>query len=162
LGGVAILGLSSAAFAADLIIDEPASVPVVASSHDWSGFYVGGHLGYGAGVLNFDTDLGGIPDDEEDISGFLGGVPLGYNFDLGGVVVGVQTDISASGIASDEDGGDADDTIDWLGSTTARIGVPVVALLPYAKVGIAYGSGTGVNNDLDDTETHVGWTAGVG
>lgn len=163
LGGAAVLALSSASFAADLIIDAPTAVPVVASSsHDWSGFYVGGHLGYGTGVLNLDADVPGIPEDEEDISGFLGGVQLGYNFDLGGVIVGVQTDISASGIASDEDEGGADDTIDWLGSTTARIGVPVDALLPYAKVGIAYGAGTGVNNDVEDSHTHVGWTAGVG
>jgi outer membrane autotransporter protein len=74
----------------------------------------------------------------------------------------VQTDLSLSGIASDEDGDGANDTIDWLGSTTARVGFVNDAFVPYLKGGIAYAGGTGHAADEEDSQTQVGWTVGAG
>src|SRR5690606_25749977 len=59
-----------------------------------------------------------------------------------------------------------DDTIDWLGATNLRIGYAFDHVLLYAKGGIAYGEGTGhLGNppaEAEDSNTHIGWTAGAG
>jgi len=164
LGGAAVIGLSSGAFAADLVVEAPMAEPMVAlSTTDWSGFYVGVHGGYGAGVLNLSAPGFIDPDDEdEDVNGFFGGIQLGYNFQSDALLLGVQTDLSLSGISSDEDGGGDDDTIDWLGSTTARIGFVADSFVPYLKGGIAYAGGTGHADVEEDSQTHVGWTVGAG
>lgn len=166
LGGAAVLGLSSAAFAADLVIEEPAAA-IVAPTYDWSGVYVGGHLGYAAGQIDLDVlGVGNAVDDSVEVDGWVGGVQLGYNWQFDRVVVGVQTDVSFTGIESEEAEGGVPDTIDWLGSTTARLGIALDNLLPYVKAGVAYAGGTGNQGDPPDNEaveaTFLGWTAGVG
>jgi outer membrane immunogenic protein len=156
LAGTSLLALMGTAQAADLLISEPADLPVVVdAAHDWSGFYAGAHVGYGAGTLTIpDFDF------EEDVDGYFGGVQLGYNVQLDNIVLGVQTDISLADISNpDETPGDS---IDWFGSTTIRAGVAVDSFLPYLKAGVAYGAGTGTNDSITDTQTFVGWTAGIG
>ena len=164
LSGVAVLGLSGAALAADLIVYEPEAAPVVAlSTTDWSGFYVGVHGGYGVGVLNLSAPGFIDPDDEEeDVEGYFGGIQLGYNFQSDALLLGIQTDLSLSGIASDETGDGEDDTIDWLGSTTGRVGFVADSFVPYLKGGIAYAGGTGWADVESDSQTHIGWTVGAG
>lgn len=156
LGGVAVLGLSSAAFAADLIVESPVAPTVLSSGTDWSGFYAGLNVGYGAGTL----EVTNLPIDEEDVNGFFGGAQIGYNFQSGNLVFGIQSDIALSGILNDDE--DPSDSIDWFGSTTGRVGVALDTVLPYVKAGVAYAAGTGHDGGNDDTQTSVGWTAGVG
>lgn len=65
---------------------EPASVfeaPVAFASPNWTGFYAGGQLGY----ADVDTNIGGV--DGDDI---LGGIVVGYDYDLGDWVVGAGLD----------------------------------------------------------------------
>lgn len=165
LGGVAFLGLSSAAFAADLIIDEPAPATVLSSGTDWSGFYAGAHVGYGVGTLHLDPEIAldiDADDVDEDVSGWLVGGQIGYNFQADSLLFGIQSDLAWSGIAYDEDGDGENDTIDWLGSTTGRIGFVAGSVVPYLKGGIAYGGGTGHLGDEEDSQTHIGWTVGAG
>jgi outer membrane autotransporter protein len=164
--GVAVAAASSVAQAADLIVDEPAVI-AAASSVDWSGFYAGVNVGYGAGTIDLDVlGVGNAIDDSEDISGWLAGAQIGYNFQMDQVVLGVQTDLSLAGIESEEAEGGVNDTINWLGSTTARLGVALDGVLPYVKAGVAYGSGTGNQGDPPANEavdaTFVGWTVGAG
>lgn len=164
LASVAVIATMGAAQAADLIVDEPAAISA-AAAYDWSGFYAGVNLGYGAGQIDLAAGPGNAIVSSEDIAGWLAGVQLGYNLQMDQVVVGVQTDLSLSGIESDEDAG-PNDTIDWLGSTTARLGIALEGVLPYVKAGVAYGAGTGNQGDPPDNEavdaTFVGWTAGAG
>ncbi len=156
LAGVATLAVGSTAFAADLIIDEPAAPIIDIPSSDWTGFYVGVHGGYGAGVMDLSAPGLIDPDDEEqDVDGFFGGIQAGYNWQMDSLLFGIQTDISLSGIASDEDGGGENDTIDWLGSTTGRIGFVNDAFVPYLKAGIAYAGGTGDAAGETDSQTHL-------
>ena len=131
-------------------------------SADWSGFYVGGHVGYGVGVMNLSAPFIDADDEEQDVEGYLAGIQLGYNMQMDAVLFGLQTDLSVSTIASDEDGGGEDDTIDWLGSTTARIGIVADSLVPYLKGGVAYASGTGHAADDSDSKVQFGWTVGAG
>ncbi len=71
----------------------PVATPVVAPSADWSGFYVGGQLGYG--------DVGGVVDGND----FTTGLIAGYRADLGQFVAGIEgnydwTDIALNGGAA--------------------------------------------------------------
>ena len=85
--------------AADVPIKTPAAMPY----SDWSGFYVGGHAGYGwAGNLDFTISdpNGSIPYAPAQITargnnGAIGGVQLGYNRQLNSrLVLGVEADWS--------------------------------------------------------------------
>lgn len=160
LAAAAVAGFSSAAISADLIVQDPIAMAV--PSADWSGFYVGGHVGYGAGVMNLSAPFIDADDEAQDVAGYLGGLQLGYNMQMDSVLFGLQTDLSLSGIASDEDGGGEDDTIDWLGSTTARVGIVADSFVPYLKGGVAYGGGTGDAAGESISKTQFGWTVGAG
>lgn len=169
LGGVAFLGLSSAAFAADLIIEEPVASAVLSSGADWSGFYVGAFAGYGAGTITLDAADGTVPPPDvfpidEDVEGWLGGAQIGFNLQDGSLVYGLGADIAYSGIEATEAGGGEGDSLNWLATFTGRVGVALDSVLLYGKAGLAVGEGSGFNGPLDDeaTATHVGWVAGVG
>lgn len=162
LGAVAAIGLNGTALAADLFVQQPAPYIAPSAAYDWTGFYVGVHGGYGAGVMNLSADFISDDDQAQDVDGFFGGIQLGYNVQLDSILLGVQTDLSLSGISSNEDGGGDDDTVDWLGSTTARIGFVADSFVPYLKAGFAYGGGTGDAAGEKDSQTHIGWTAGAG
>src|SRR5262249_33596568 len=55
----------------------------------WQGFYIGGHLGYGAsGIKTFDEEILG----RFDPKGFIGGGQLGYNWQYKNLVAGVEID----------------------------------------------------------------------
>ena len=89
LSSLALIALAgSSASAADLPRKAPPPV-VVAPAFSWSGFYIGGHIG-GAKVercleltlLNADGCV--------DRTGWLGGGQIGYNWQAGQVVLGVE------------------------------------------------------------------------
>lgn len=155
LAGAAVAALSSSAFAADLIIAPSAPAPIAmdVSSSDWSGFYAGVHGGYGWGELTVDGTT------TADVEGWLGGVQAGYNVQMDSILLGVQTDIAITNIGLDEVGTTAN--LDWLGSTTARLGVVAGDFVPYVKGGVAYGGAT-FDDGVEDSQTHVGWTVGGG
>lgn len=125
-----------------------------AQAFDWNGFYAGIVAGHGDGLI--------IPDGypEEEAPGLVGGVQVGFDMQQGVVVVGIQSELLISGMAWTNE--NPPDTIDWLGSTTARFGVALDRLLPYLKAGIAYGAGTGSNGGIDASAAGLGWTAGGG
>jgi opacity protein-like surface antigen len=166
LAAVVGAGLMSSAYAADLIIEEPAEVGVVDVGGDWDGLYIGAHVGYGWGTADHTSGPGF---NDMDLSGWLAGVQLGANFTVtDGIVAGIEGDISWSGI-----GGVCDITcntvgithdIDWVGSLRGRLGFDGGAFMPYVTAGVAFASATRDAPNLApaDTQTHVGWTAGAG
>jgi len=153
LAGVAALGLTTAGFAADLIIDEPAQVGVVDASGDWDGVYVGAFLGYAWGdATEHDFVVGDIP---YDLSGWLAGVNIGADFTVtDGIVAGVVADLAWAGIEDDFELID----VQWTGSIRGKLGFDGGAFLPYLTGGLAV---AGVDFD-GETNTHVGWTLGGG
>jgi len=154
--GVSAVAISSAAHAADLIIDEPAA-GVVDVSGNWDGPYIGVFAGYGAGTYE---EAAGF---EADTSGWLAGVALGANFTVtDGIVAGIVGDIAWSNIGFEDVFGDAN--IDWVGSLRGRLGFDGGAFLPYLTAGLAVAGATVHNNisGLSDSGTHVGWTVGAG
>jgi outer membrane immunogenic protein len=77
LGAVSLVALSSAAFAADAVIEE---VPVV-SGYNWSGFYVGVGVGAGANVAEISgVGLGGVSLDGIGGEGIFGELTVGYDY----------------------------------------------------------------------------------
>ncbi|MGV3649816.1 MAG: outer membrane protein [Devosia sp.] len=149
------LFIASPALAADLSIPyTPAPVvPVAMPASDWSGFYAGIHAGYGWGSTEVDEDF--------DASGWLAGGQIGFRQQMDVFVLGLQTDLSIANLSVDDDVASAD----WYGSTTIRAGVAATdAVLVYALGGIAYAGMTAVDpfDSAEISNTHIGWTAGVG
>jgi outer membrane immunogenic protein len=174
----------SAASAADLPLRAAPPAPVFAPVpvFTWTGFYVGGQVGYGWNANDNDFVLPGgfvvqSGDFGDEGDGFLAGVHAGYNVQLGSFVVGVEGDIE--GVFGDDDdedvvivgpGGDvvtnygfAGSALDWQGSIRARAGFAFDRALIYATGGFAFAGlsdGFGIVGDDDDTLT--GWTLGAG
>jgi high affinity Mn2+ porin len=83
LSAAAIMLMMSAAdvVASDLTTTKASSMPV--ASHDWSGFYVGGHVGYAAASSNWNSEaLGARIDDNGPWGPIFGGLQAGYNYVL--------------------------------------------------------------------------------
>lgn len=156
---VSVLG-AGAAVAADLpetvVMPAPDMVDV---SSDWSGAYVGGHVGYASGVVT--VDFGG-PTSEYDIAGWIAGGQVGFNHQMDNLVIGAEGSLSWSGVSGDTLGGFVSREINWSGDVTGKIGFAVESLLFYGKAGLAFANSTGSVFATDDTETHIGWMAGLG
>jgi high affinity Mn2+ porin len=171
-GACAALIVSSLANAADLPKELLVKTPVRAI-YDWTGFYVGGHFGYGTGAFGPNTNpiLNQAVMFPSSITGLIGGYQAGYNVQLSErVVLGMEADIS---LMSPVDApklvpGPFDTTIDYVGTLRGRIGYTFGALMPYATGGLAWGQ-TKLSGFADDgsalfskQRTHLGWTAGAG
>ncbi|MCX5576700.1 outer membrane protein [Kaistia terrae] len=154
----------TAAQAADLTY-EPAPAPIVEAApaaFNWTGFYLGVHAG--AALLDGDyndVDFGGFSGDN---TGFIGGVQAGYNWQFDNIVIGAQTDFAYTSAKISDDAFGAENKLEWLGSTTARVGYAFDNFLVYGKGGVAYGQSK-IDDavlSVNDSQWHVGWTAGVG
>lgn len=161
--GAALLALTGAASAADLTYEPAPVVPVVNPVFDWTGFYVGVHGGYGWG--NFGGSVpGGFFD---NASGAFGGAQVGYNYQTGALVLGVQTDLAYANINATGSlwlPNDTEAKLNWLGTTTLRAGYAADTWLFYAKGGIAYGELDASINwaGANESSWQVGWTVGAG
>ncbi|WP_432284560.1 outer membrane protein [Aminobacter sp. BA135] len=146
------------------------------SAVDWSGIYLGGVVGYGSGTAK--AIDGEYAADGVHISGAAGGLTLGYNRQLGNLVLGLEGDVSGASISGSGDGGDdwycggSEDIctfkVDWSATLRARLGYAVGPVLPFVSAGIAVGR---VSGDLNEqcpgdywcgSDTKAGWTAGGG
>lgn len=169
LGTVALVALGfGPAVAADMRMPAKAApAPVYAPIYNWSGFYLGAHVGAGFGN---DSDLAGFTGD--DNAGFLAGGQLGFDWQLSpNWVVGIEGQLSwadfdqswaAPGIALTRNN-------DWIGSITGRVGYTWGPGMIYAKGGWAF-----ANNDYalvvagvpavftGNNNNGSGWTLGAG
>lgn len=169
LAGVAVLGFVSSSYAADLIVEAPSAPAYAAASGNWDGAYVGAFAGYGWGALtDEDGYWNGNPGAEFGTAGWQVGVTAGANFTLSeAIVAGIAGDIAWTNISGEELGvpnGNLNFNTNWAGSIRGRLGFDGGAFLPYVTAGLAFANNTieDNNNGFEDTETHVGWTAGAG
>lgn len=170
-----------AANAADLYRNSPppsAYVPPAAyvDQNIWSGFYVGLNGGYGWG--NGDNTIGyngsgGDTSARAQPQGGFGGGQIGYNFQSGPVVYGVETDFQGGDLSDRVSGTTAfgnsftsKENIDWFGTARGRLGYAFGHVLVYGTGGLAYGNvreSAGYAGDwLGNNSTQVGWVAGGG
>jgi outer membrane immunogenic protein len=205
LMGASLL-LAGPAVAADLAVKAPVykAPPMVVPT--WAGWYVGGNAGWvgsaGDAVTNTGTDTGAgglgsalagnaipgsIPLKD---SGFLGGGQVGYNWQAGNWVYGLEADFdgsTAKGSTTSVYPGPAfvpittgySRELDWLATVRGRIGYTVLpSFLVYGTGGLAAGQtkvGSSVfapaggpppesepTTNITSSNTSAGWTAGAG
>ena len=130
-----------AALAADLPARGGALSPVPAfvqnAPFTWTGFYAGLNAGYGWGGFNRAANV--IMNDTT--GGVLGG-QLGYNYQFGSLVVGVEGDANwswMSGSRSPAAGVATRGSLDWFGTLRGRVGFAADRALIYATGGYAGG-----------------------
>ena len=67
------------------------------AAYEWTGFYLGGHFGYGTGSFGPETNAEPLQGAffPHSVTGMIGGYQVGYNWQLTNrVVLGVEADIS--------------------------------------------------------------------
>jgi outer membrane immunogenic protein len=145
LGTVALvaLGATVPALAADLGARAPyTKAPVYAAPiYNWTGFYIGGHVG---GAFGGDNSLAGTD------GRFLGGVQGGYDYQFApSWVLGVEAQYSWLGSNNNgrlfPGGVLVTSNNDQLGSVTGRLGYTWGPALLYAKGGYAWKDGNNLN-----------------
>jgi outer membrane immunogenic protein len=193
-----LVASSGLAYAADLPSRQaPPPAYVAVPVFTWTGFYVGVNAGYGFGGSkqnNVDIPAGtfasapGVsgtlsPSSSGNDGGFVGGGQIGYNYQVGHVVFGVETDIQyadlghGSGTYSTTFTGtgtlpttftaiDNRRNIDWFGTVRGRVGYAFDRFLVYGTGGLAYGGGSSSSTACSivacDDDTKIGYAAGAG
>ena len=167
-GGLA--AASGSAQAADLPVKAAMAAPVAVN---WTGWYAGLHAGGAWQSMNGyqpETAYQGI---STSASSFLGGGQIGYNWQHGNFVYGVEADISGlssgarhTGVKGGVDALKAE--IKWLSTYRVRAGLAVGDTMAYMTGGLAVG---GVKNSFQafpgdaiksESKTKVGWAIGGG
>lgn len=175
LGVSALALLSGAASAADLSTRYPVKAAVVpVQVFSWTGFYIGGNVGYGWGSNTFDYTPYGFPTYSYDIGnadGFFGGLQGGFNYQFANnVVLGIEADLEFADMGTDNifftgpiPGVLASQSLDTFGTIRGRLGYAVDRFLPYFTGGAAWAntSYTGPWGWSADS-TNWGWTIGGG
>jgi outer membrane immunogenic protein len=128
----------------------------------WTGFYIGGNIG-GAWANGTLTDNYTGLDFDTNHSGFIGGVQLGYNYQIRNLVIGVEWDFDWTSIGETSNSvfvpfaastfrASAD--TDWVTTLSARAGLALDRWLLFVKVG-----GGWVQNSASITNLTTGATA---
>jgi outer membrane immunogenic protein len=90
IAAIATFVFTQVASAADMPVKAP--VPkAVKLPYDWSGLYLGGHLGYLWGRTRVEED-GVVTEPNASTNGVIGGVMAGYNWQRGPAVLGLEGD----------------------------------------------------------------------
>jgi outer membrane immunogenic protein len=161
--GVLALGITAAS-AADISRPLPSKAPppYIEPPFSWTGFYVGLNGGWGWGSSDFSAPLATA---SFDVNGGLIGGTLGYNWQMGSMVFGLEGDIDWSNIRGSVAcaPGTCSTRNDWLGTFRGRLGYAMGRFMPYLTGGLAVGDiKTSVTGFPDSTQTNVGWTIGGG
>src|SRR6202051_499244 len=145
LGGAALIALAAPAFAADMPARTYTKAPVYTAPevvYNWTGFYIGGHLG-GAFAGNNSLEGNG--------GRFLGGVQGGVDYQFAtNWVIGAEAQYSW--LANGNNNGTVfpgntliTSSNNQLGSVTGRVGYTWGPALLYAKGGFAWKDGNNLN-----------------
>ena len=193
----AVFGMSGAVEAADLYTDGKSAGQPYLPLNTWAGFYAGVNGGYawntGSDISHvaIASDCGGLPGCIVGVpllaekattspEGGFGGGQVGYNWQAGRWVFGLETDVQGAGvdransltnglpIAIDR----GSSSLDWFGTVRGRLGFTIFdrALL-YATGGFAYGGVEdkvyaafigGISQTASSSQTETGYVAGAG
>jgi outer membrane immunogenic protein len=180
--GIIAAGLvvaTGGAQAADMAVKAPAAAAPI---YSWTGLYIGANVGFGIGENNGRVNVpaaGGTPSFDLAPVGVIGGGQIGYNWEVGGWVLGVEADIQGSGVDSSANcvftcspGANigVSQSMPWFGTVRGRLGSSLGNLMIYNTAGFAYGK---VNTTINEavlggtgsfplSETRTGWTVGSG
>jgi outer membrane immunogenic protein len=186
---VLVAACLSSANAADMPLKAPA---YAAPTSSWTGFYLGvnGGAGWGTAASSIDLAglaaglgvgglgaLGSLPVGSHEINGFLGGGQIGYNWQTGNIVFGLEGDgdwADVEGTAPCIEVLACSAKVNWTADATVRLGVlPMSNVLVYVKGGAAWaglnynlssagvlGAGASLTSSLTTTKT--GGLLGIG
>src|ERR1700761_5932163 len=167
LFGVASIAsmLATGALAADLPLKAP---PLPVAVFNWTGFYVGGNIGYSWGrssdtstVTNGPGTIFVTSGGSTNLDGIVGGGQIGYNWQMANWVWGLEADIQGTdekgsrsfvcraavclppaALALPDINATLSQKIDWFGTVRGRAGILAAPqVLLYATGGLAYGEG---------------------
>ena len=152
-----LVALGSAAQAADLAARPYTKAPpmVAAAIYDWSGFYIGVNGG-GAWSHNDWNAVGFGPEGKHDASGGTAGGQIGYRWQTGPWVFGIEAqgnwaDISGSNVSNQFFNQTNRTKTDAFGLFTGQVGYAINNVLLYAKGGAAV-----VDNKYEIRQTSTG------
>lgn len=153
-----------------------ADLPVKARpqpAYDWSGFYLGGHVGYGGAAMGANSNP--LPSQgvflPSTATGIIGGYQGGYNWQLANRwVLGVELDATFIGPPDTAKAGNPayHSSFDYIATARGRVGYAIGTWLPYAAAGLAFGETKVTTLDASGTtlaterQSHIGWTVGAG
>jgi len=169
ISAIALLACTSLASAADL---NGSSYGVslkddyVAPVYNWTGLYVGGHVGYAWGDWNGETCTSGAcpgdiwedPTVGASIDGWLGGLQVGANQQFSSFVVGIEADASWGDLGGSDSITTKKGSVEWIedlsidvfGTVRGRLGFLITPqLLIYGTGGLAW-----AKTDLKHTVWH--------
>jgi outer membrane immunogenic protein len=152
-----------------LLIPLAAHAQDAQTDFDWSGFYVGAHVGWLWGDIDYrEPDFGGNGI-SPDLDGFAGGGLIGYSHRIDRLIVGLEADgglLDASFDSTDSGGnGYSAFDLDWNTHVRARFGMALDRALLFVAGGLALAQVALDDTDPgfgDDDNIHVGWTVGAG
>jgi outer membrane immunogenic protein len=182
MASAGLIALAGSAFAADLPVKAP-PMPAPPPAYSWSGFYVGGQVGWAR--VNDDGSIvnPGIPFPPPinipftvNTSGVIGGGHAGFNWQHGMWVFGLEGSVDGANLSkSFQVGicplfcGAATTKIGLQESVRGRLGVAFDRVLIYGTGGVAFAN---ITNTYDTTAfgggdasiggVRTGWTAGAG
>ncbi len=161
--------------------DDPIVVP--RSYFSWTGFFIGGNLGYGWGSSS-SINLPGVGNGDAfngadgfvvQPHGWMGGINAGYNWQFDAFLFGLEADLGYLGAKDSQENAAAFTIAEYggYGALTGRIGYAEDRWLFYGKGGLAFaditnkaGAFTGGSVDPSDftslQEVRVGWALGGG
>jgi outer membrane immunogenic protein len=175
---VAVLGCAQA-MAADLPARSAYKAPVAtAVPFSWTGLYLGWHVGGAAARWN-DTALTTTPfmaagtSTGNNATGVLGGAQIGYDWQTGNMVFGLQGDLAWADIRNTSAapfpsiGVSVNNRVSALGTVTGRLGWAMDRSLLYVKGGWAWSRNqfdvlSAPTFDAGASDTRNGWTVGLG
>lgn len=167
IGALAMVTMMGAANAADIAHRQamPTKAPAYVVPYNWTGFYVGVN---GGGGFGHSTWSGPVGTTGFNTSGGVVGGTLGYNYQMGQAVFGLEGDIDWSNIRGSTSGGictggSCETRNNWLGTARGRIGYAFDRFMPFVTGGAAFGDIKATPVGLgSETTTRAGWTLGGG
>jgi hypothetical protein len=157
--------------AADMPFNAPIAPPEAPPAYDWSGPYLGAN--FGGSWSNGTANIAGTAWDP-GATAFVGGFELGYNWQRGNFLVGIEGDFDGSvfdrppallptslGLVQ------ASAHQDWISTLAARVGLTSDKWLAYGKVGGGWARDSATLNLPNGTSwsgsnTNGGWLLGEG
>jgi outer membrane immunogenic protein len=172
LAGLGLIALGATGHAADIRMPMPVKGVAPAYVHtyyNWTGFYAGAHVGYGWADFSGSDPLAGIVTDTASARGLLYGGELGFNYQLGSWVLGIEGEFSFGDVKYTEDFlplASAEIKLDRIYTVAGRVGYAFDRTLIYGKFGGAWTHEEYNFMVLGATATgsvdRSGWLLGVG
>ena len=138
----------------------------VEAPFSWTGFYFGINGGYGWGRSSWSDPTLGADSGTFNTSGGLVGGTVGYNYQFGQAVVGVEGDIDWADINGTTNTAcplGCKTTDNWLSTVRGRLGYAADRFMPFVTGGAAFGDiRASTPGFAGASNTNAGWTVGAG